>query len=178
MENRVRKRLIAFLAASCSSAVLAGEPGWTISEATGAVQITRGGLTKIAARGLNIAAGDTVTTGATGRAVLVRGSEYMMVAPRSRLRLPAEQQASGFTQMVEEFGNVIFMIKKKMTPHFEVRTPYLAAVVKGTTFAVGVTPEGTSVQVLARGAATAVGQRHPGELVIEADAHPIRAQQP
>ena len=52
------------------------------------------------------------------------------------------------TRVVEEFGNIVFMIKKKMTPHFEVQTPYLAAVVKGTTFSVGVSAQGTAVQVL------------------------------
>lgn len=144
----MRKRLIALLIAGCSSAAVAGEPGWTVSETSGPVQIGHAGISKIATRGLGIAAGDTVTTGPGGRAVLVRGTEYMMVAANSRLRLPAQQQASGVTQMIEDFGNVVFMIKKKMTPHFEVKTPYLAAVVKGTTFSVGVTPAGASVQVL------------------------------
>lgn len=144
----MRTRLIAILAAGCSSAAIAGEPSWTISEVSGPVQIAHAGLGKIATRGLAIAAGDTVSTGPGGRVVLVRGTEYMMVAANTRLRLPAEQKADGFTQMIEDFGNVVFMIKKKMTPHFEVRTPYLAAVVKGTTFSVGVTPTGASVQVL------------------------------
>ena len=144
----MRKRLIALLIAGCSSAAIAGEPGWTVSETSGPVQIGHAGISKVATRGLGVAEGDTVSTGPGGRAVLVRGTEYMMVAGNSRLRLPAEQKASGFTQMAQDFGNVVFMIKKKMTPHFEVKTPYLAAVVKGTTFSVGVTPKGASVQVL------------------------------
>ncbi|WP_010218173.1 FecR family protein [Sphingomonas sp. PAMC 26621] len=144
----MRKRFIAIIAAGCSSTAMATEPGWTVSETSGPVQIGHGGLSKVATRGLGVAAGDTVTTGPGGRAVLVRGSEYMMVAAASRLRLPVEVQATGFTQVVQEVGNVVFMIKKKMTPHFEVKTPYLAAVVKGTTFSVGVTDKGASVQVL------------------------------
>ena len=145
----MRNRILAVLAASCSTAALAGPQGWTISEASGSVQVSRGGLTTVAARGGAIAAGDTVTTGKGGRAVLVRGTEFMMVAPNSRLRLPAAAETStGITRIVEEFGNVVFMIKKKMTPHFEVQTPYLAAVVKGTTFSVNVAERGTSLQVL------------------------------
>ena len=85
----MRNRILAVLAASCSTAALAGPQGWTISEASGSVQVSRGGLTTVAARGGAIAAGDTVTTGKGGRAVLVRGTEFMMVAPNSRLRLPA-----------------------------------------------------------------------------------------
>ena len=144
----MRNYLFATLIAGCSSIAIAGEPSWIVSETHGLVQIGHVGISKVATRGLSIAAGDIVSTGPGGRAVLVRGTEYMMIASNSRLRLPAEQQTNGFTQMVEELGNVFFMIKKTMTPHFEVKTPYLAAVVKGTTFSVGVTSTGASVQVL------------------------------
>ena len=67
--------------------------------------------------------------------------------------------------MIEDFGNVVFMIKKKMTPHFEVKTPYLAAVVKGTTFSVGVTPSGASVQVLEGAVDVATVDRGAHELL-------------
>ncbi len=151
------KRLIAILAASCSTMAIANETSWTVSEMSGSVHVSHRGLSRVATRGLSVTAGDTVTTGPGARAVLVRGSEYMMVASGSRLQLQPEAQASGFTQMIEEFGNVVFMIKKKTTPHFEVRTPYLAAVVKGTTFAVGVTPQGASVEVLEGAVEVATG---------------------
>ncbi len=144
----MRRALFVFLAATCSVPALAAPAGWTISEAAGTVTIARSGVSTVATRGMAVAAGDVVTTAAGGRAVLVRGSEFMMVAPSSRLRLPAEAQPAGVTRVVEEFGNIVFMIKKKMTPHFEVKTPYLAAVVKGTTFSVGVSDQGTAVQVL------------------------------
>ncbi len=144
----MRRALLAVLAATCSVPALAAPAGWTISEASGTVTVARAGVSTVATRGVAVAAGDVVTTAAGARAVLVRGTEFMMVAPASRLRLPAEAQATGVTRVVEEFGNIVFMIKKKMTPHFEVQTPYLAAVVKGTTFSVGVSDQGTAVQVL------------------------------
>src|SRR6478672_8529580 len=144
---------------------LAAEPGWTISESAGPVQVRHAGVAKIALRGGGVAAGDTVTTGPGGRAVLVRGTEYMMVAANSQLRLPQAEQAGGFTQMIEDFGNVVFMIKKKMTPHLEVKTPYLAAVVKGTTFSVGVSAAGASVQVLEGAVDVATGDGGAHELL-------------
>lgn len=144
----MRKRILALLVASCSTAAIGKEPMWTISETSGTVRVSHAGIMRIATRGSAITPGDVVTTGPGGRAVLVRGSEFMMVASASQLRLPVEEQATGFTRVIEDFGNVVFMIKKKMTPHFEVKTPYLAAVVKGTTFSVGVTSKGASVQVL------------------------------
>lgn len=154
---------------------IANESTWTVSEMSGSVQVAHRGMSRIATRGLSVTAGDTVTTGPGARAVLVRGTEYMMVAAGSRLQLQPEAQSSGFTQMIEEFGNVVFMIKKKATPHFEVRTPYLAAVVKGTTFAVGVTPQGASVQVLEGAVEVATGDGgardllRPGSVAIVAE---------
>ena len=154
---------------------IANESTWTVSEMSGSVQVAHRGMSRIATRGLSVTAGDTVTTGPGARAVLVRGTEYMMVAAGSRLQLQPEVQSSGLTQMIEEFGNVVFMIKKKTTPHFEVRTPYLAAVVKGTTFAVGVTPQGASVQVLEGAVEVATGDGgardllRPGSVAIVAE---------
>ena len=161
----MRKRILALLVASCSTTAMAQGPGWTISESSGPVRVAHAGITKVATRGSAIAPGDVVTTGAGGRAVLVRGPEYMMVAPASQLRLPSEEQATGFTRVIEDFGNVVFMIKKKLTPHFEVKTPYLAAVVKGTTFTVGVTPAGASVQVLEGAVDVATGDGGAHELL-------------
>lgn len=178
------KRLIAILAASYSTMAIANESTWTVSEMSGSVQVAHRGMSRIATRGLSVTAGDTVTTGPGARAVLVRGTEYMMVAAGSRLQLQPEAQSSGLTQMIEEFGNVVFMIKKKTTPHFEVRTPYLAAVVKGTTFAVGVTPQGASVQVLEGAVEVATGDGgardllRPGSVAIvaENDRYRIRVE--
>ena len=183
-ERHVFKRLIAILVASCSTMAIANESTWTVSEMSGSVQVAHRGMSRIATRGLSVTAGDTVTTGPGARAVLVRGTEYMMVAAGSRLQLQPEAQSSGFTQMIEEFGNVVFMIKKKTTPHFEVRTPYLAAVVKGTTFAVGVTPQGASVQVLEGAVEVATGDGgardllRPGSVAIvaENDRYRIRVE--
>ena len=123
-------------------------PIWSISEATGSVTVLHTGIAKIATRGSMIAPGDVVRTGVGGRAVLVHGQEYMMVAPGSQVRLPADAEKGAVTKLVEEAGNVVFMIKKMATPHFEVKTPYLAAVVKGTTFSVSVGDTGATVHVL------------------------------
>jgi hypothetical protein len=50
-------------------------------------------------------------------------------------------------QLIEDWGSALFKIEKKSTPHFGVQTPYLAAVVKGTTFTVTVGPEDAKVKV-------------------------------
>lgn len=131
-----------------SGAAYAGTPGWSVSEVSGPVFVGKPGLSKTGTvtRGAALSAGDIVSTGKGGRAVIVRGGEYLTVAPNTQLQL-TEPKAGAFTQIVQSFGNVVFKIQKKTTPHFQVKTPYLAAVVKGTTFSVTVTPAGASVQV-------------------------------
>lgn len=143
----VRKTVFA-VALLTSGAAYAGTPGWSVSEASGPVFVSKVGLAKTSAvtRGAGLSEGDIISTGKGGRAVIVRGGEYLTVAPNTRLQL-TEPKAGALTQIVQSFGNVLFKIQKKSTPHFQVNTPYLAAVVKGTTFSVTVTPAGASVQV-------------------------------
>ncbi|WP_332811737.1 FecR domain-containing protein [Sphingomonas sp.] len=120
---------------------------WQVSEASGEVRLTHDGQSRAAVRGALLASGSTITTGARARAVIVRGEEFVVISPGSQLRVPAANSPNTVMQMIEDFGTAVFKIKKKSTPHFGVQTPYLAAVVKGTTFTVTVGPEGGSVQV-------------------------------
>ncbi|QTD54447.1 FecR family protein [Parasphingorhabdus cellanae] len=146
MSNPVAKSLI-IAALLSSSAAYAGTPGWQVSEISGNVTIARNGVVKIAQRQTKLAAGDVIKTGPKGRAVLLRGGEYLVVSPASHIEIAEPAKSGKVTQIIEYLGNVLFRIDKKETPHFGVKTPYMAAVVKGTTFSVSVSPEGTAVQV-------------------------------
>ncbi len=134
-----------------SSTAYAGSPAWKISEMSGTVSIAHVGANKIAfnriaLKGGAVGEGDIIST-ANGRAVLVRGEEYVVVSPNSRLRIVDTAEENTVTQFFQSVGNSVFKIKKKSTPHFGVQTPFLAAVVKGTTFSVTVTETGAAVQV-------------------------------
>ena len=131
-----------------AGAANAATDGWQISEKSGNVIVLHSGVSKIALQGNAVAMGDVISTGTNGRAVLVRGQEYLVVAPDTRLRIADPAPSGGFVQIIQDVGNVIFKIKRKSTPHFAVQTPYLAAVVKGTTFSVTVGEAGASVQVI------------------------------
>ena len=130
-----------------SAAAAQGAP-WRISEVTGEVSVSEGGRSRAATRGALLSSGATVTTRARGRAVLVRGQEFVVVSPRTQLRIPEAAQArGGIIQVLADWGTALFRIERRETPHFGVQTPYLAAVVKGTTFTVNVGEAGASVQV-------------------------------
>lgn len=128
--------------------VQAATPDWTISESSGSVIVVRaqGGSAK-AARGTALRQGDTITTGTKSRAVIIRKQEFITISANSRVVVTAAK-AGSMVQIVQQTGTAIYKIKKKTTPHFAVETPYLAAVVKGTTFSVNVGKFGASVQVI------------------------------
>jgi hypothetical protein len=138
----------AVMLATTSSAALAQSQIWRISETAGAVSVRRGTEIKPAARNAVLAPGDAVVTGPGGRAVLVHDRDFVTVSANSRVSVPLVQEATGFTRIVQDIGNAIFRIEKLKVPHFAVKTPYLAAVVKGTTFSVTVDGSGTSLQVV------------------------------
>ncbi len=121
---------------------------WIVSQKSGEVRVIRSGMQPAS---VNLRAalspGDIVATGANGRAMLTRGDDYVVVAPDSRLALPKEQQETGFTRLIQQVGTMLYKVKRTGVPHFEVKTPMLAAVVKGTTFTVVVDQKGAAVQV-------------------------------
>jgi hypothetical protein len=120
---------------------------WEVTERSGEVSIDAGGIVTSAERGLVLNPGDIVETGEAGRAVIVRGAEYVILSPKSRIRIAAPTAADQQTQISQAFGTADFKIQKKATGSFGVKTPFLAAVVKGTEFNVTVSDAGARVQV-------------------------------
>ena len=139
--------VLAPLLMAIGGTALAQTPAWRISEVSGQVTIIENGGSRAATRGMLLAQGSTIATAAQARAVVVRGQEFVVVSPRSRLRIPQAQTSGGIVQMLTDWGTALFRIERRSTPHFGVQTPYLAAVVKGTTFTVTVGEAGASVQV-------------------------------
>jgi hypothetical protein len=125
----------------------AATPTWKISEVSGPVTLMEGGRTRAARRGALLASGAMIATSGGGRAVIVRGQEFVVISPGSRLRVPDAKSGNRIVQLIQDLGSAMFRIEKKSTPHFGVQTPYLAAVVKGTTFTVTVGPESSKVEV-------------------------------
>lgn len=124
-----------------------GPARWTVTQASGDVRVVRNGLQPASLQvRASLAPGDVVATGATGRVVLVRGGDYVVVAPGSRLHLPKEE-TSGFTRLLQQVGTMLYKVQHTGVPHFEVKTPLLAAVVKGTSFTVVVDDKRAAVQV-------------------------------
>ena len=125
----------------------AATPPWKVSEVSGDVRLSEAGKTRAAAKGALLGSGAMITTAPGARAVIVRGGEFVVISPGTRIRVPEESSPNKIMQLIEDWGSALFKIEKKSTPHFGVQTPYLAAVVKGTTFTVTVGPENAKVKV-------------------------------
>jgi FecR protein len=133
---------------ACSSALAADGGVWSVSKSTGEVWVTTTGAQKASLRQEeNLKPGDTIRTGPNGRVLMVRGEESMLIAPNSVISVPAEAKDGMQTTILQQAGSIVLEVEKKNVQHFEVETPYLAAVVKGTQFIVTVNADSTSVEV-------------------------------
>ena len=92
--------------------------------------------------------GQTVRTGENGMLLLVRGEESMLVSPNSVIDIPKDNRDGMSTTIMQRAGSVLVKAEKRKVNHFEVVTPYLAAVMKGTKFRVSADRSGSNVEVL------------------------------
>ena len=149
MQRLILIVLSAFFFLATPALAKGSEAFWVVSQRSGDARVVRSGLQPASLMAnAALAPGDIVMTGSTGRATLARGSDYIVVAPRSELRLPATPQPSGFTRVIQTLGTMLFKVRHTGTPHFAVDTPMLAAVVKGTTFTIVVDKDRSAVQVI------------------------------
>ena len=139
---------MALVLGAASSARAAEDGTWSVSKSSGEVWVTTTGAEPVSLSHEEILKpGDTIRTGRTGRVLLVRGEETILISPNSVIGLPAEKKEGLSTTIVQQAGSILLEVEKRNVKHFEVETPYLAAVVKGTQFSVTVKPASTSVDV-------------------------------
>src|SRR5689334_8697969 len=147
--NGMRYVLTMAVALVASSAAFAGDDGvWSISKSSGEVWVTTSGAEQVSLRQEDpLKPGDVIRTGRNGRVLLVRGEETILIAPNSVIGLPTDKKDGLSTTILQQAGSILLEVEKRNVKHFEVETPYLAAVVKGTQFAVTVSADSTRVEV-------------------------------
>src|SRR5579862_4130429 len=126
----------------------AEEAPWHVSKSSGAVWVAGTGVQQVSLAEAVLKPGDHIRTGRNGRVLLTRGTETILISPNSDLELPAEPKDGLATTILQRTGSVLIEDEEQAAPHFQVQTPYLAAIVKGTQFRVTVNPNGGSVDVL------------------------------
>jgi len=138
------------LALGAASIAHAGDgEAWSVSKSSGEVWMTTTGAQTVSLSQQDVLKpGDTIRTGRNGRVLLVRGAETILVSPNSAIGLPTENKDGLSTTIVQQAGSILLEVEKRNVKHFEVETPYLAAVVKGTQFRVSVNAASTSIEVI------------------------------
>ena len=130
---------MAFVVGSASGALAADDGAWSVSKSSGEVWMSSTGTQAVSLGKEDVLKpGDSIRTGRNGRVLLVRGEETILVSPNSVIGLPAEKKEGLSTTIVQRAGSILLEVEKRNVKHFEVETPYLAAVVKGTQFRVSV----------------------------------------
>src|SRR5436190_21019330 len=138
-----------FMLATAPAAFAADGGDWTVSKSSGEVWLSASGVQQAALKQEDVLKpGDTISTGRTGRVLLTRGEEAILVSPNSVVGVPAEKKEGLSTTIKQQAGSILLDVEKRNVKHFEVETPYLAAVVKGTQFRVTVNAGKTTVDVV------------------------------
>jgi hypothetical protein len=129
---------------------LASDASWHVAKSSGEVFIssTEAPQPVSLTSDAEVNPGQTIRTGENGMLLLVRGEESMLVSPNAVIEIPKENRDGMSTTIMERAGSVLVKAEKRKVNHFEVVTPYLAAVVKGTQFRVSAEGGGSSVEVL------------------------------
>ena len=140
--------LMTLVFVGAGSGAVAEEGAWRVSKMSGDVSVTTSGAQPVSLTDETILRpGDNVRTGRNGRVLLVRGEESILIAPNSVIGIPGEKKEDGWTTVIQRAGSILLEVEKRNVKHFEVTTPYLAAVVKGTRFQVTVNNNETHVDV-------------------------------
>jgi len=140
---------VALVLAATSGAFAADDGTWTVGKSSGEVWLSSTGVQPASLKqDETLKPGDTVRTGRSGRVLLQRGEERILISPNSVVGLPSAAKDGLATTILQQAGSILLEVEKRNVKHFEVETPYLAAVVKGTQFRVTVGAASTSVDVV------------------------------
>ena len=140
------RRLFAILAMALILTGPAVAADWVVMRLRGVVDILVEGNWVPLKRGQIVANEQMVRTLATGHVELQRNLEIVTLGANTEIRIETNSE-TGYTTILQDFGRVEVDAEAKRVKHFEVKTPYLAAVVKGTHFVVTSDTDGASVMV-------------------------------
>jgi hypothetical protein len=148
--NRTICGLFACVLIFCATGIAGAQDApWQVSKSSGEVWITTAGGQQVSlSTDTKLNPGDNVRTGKNGRVLLTRGEERIMVSSNTAIGIPAEKKGDLPTTIVQQAGTILLDVEKKNVRHFEIETPYLAAVVKGTQFRVTVEKGRSRVEVV------------------------------
>jgi hypothetical protein len=157
---------------SFSAMSIADSQPWVVDSVSGDVyvrQINQEGNnnSKAVIPGTVLWAPFEVITGRDGKARFQRGADRIEVSPNSAIELGAdiEESAGALSRIKLMLGIALFNVDKMPKRGFEVETPFLVSVVKGTTFSVRVGARAAGVSLVEGRLLVLNGSRENGLMI-------------
>jgi hypothetical protein len=149
MTARPIAALLTVLALLGAGSTAHAQDSWRISKSSGDVSIMIEGFQPVALTvGMTLQPGSALRTGQNGRVLLTRGNETILISANSAISFPKNGKQNGMsTTVLQQAGSILLEVEKRAINHFEVETPHLSAVVKGTRFHVTMSGNETRVGV-------------------------------
>ena len=146
---RTSSRLVLVAVVLSSGAVSAARAEHiTITRMSGSVTVLADGSKVDARVGASLATPLRIETASDGSLHIEQESSALDIGPNSVVVLPQTAPTSKWERIRQEVGRVLYSVKPRKTRSFEVETPYLVSVVKGTTFSVAIDERSATVALL------------------------------
>lgn len=145
--------LLFILVLLTAGTALAADHPWVVVSSSGAVAVTGGESDEHALgvrSGARLLPPFSVRTGHDGQFVITRGQDVMTIGPGAHIEIPVPAEGGDgiVTRIRQVLGSVLYQVEHKLKSAFEVHTPYLVSVVKGTTFNILVTTDSSTVALI------------------------------
>ncbi len=158
--------LVSLFLTATSLSAWADDTAWLVTSIEGDVRVrSLDASWRVLVAEQTLKAGTEIETTPGSRLVLTRGADTVIASPGSAFEIGANgdnANTADSPSITQKLGTLLFKIDSRAgIDRFRVRTPYLAAVIKGTVFSVSVTPEGSALHVtegLVQVASPATGQ--------------------
>lgn len=123
----------------------AAEEFWSVVETEGAAETLEENVRRNAATGFVLRGNSAAVTSASGHVTLRRGADTIRLSHSSHIEISADASEDGVWQRL---GRVLFNIESQEFRNFEIDTPLMVFVIKGTTFSVTVEPGRERISVI------------------------------
>ena len=136
MSNIVVRVALATLLSAAPAVAQAAD--WEIVSLEGPVKVSANGEWRALGANETVRRGAWLKTGTRGTLTLRQIGTQTTVAlqPRTQVSVAGLSGDDTATELLQRFGKTTLKVEKRDAPHFRVHTPYLTAIVKGTTLTV------------------------------------------
>ena len=166
LNSFLKALLVSLFLTVTSLSAWADDTAWLVTSIEGDVRVrSLDASSRVLVVEQTLEAGTGIETAPGSRLVLTRGEDTVIASPGSTFEIGPNGESADAAEapsIIQKLGTLLFKIDSRAgIDRFRVRTPYLAAVIKGTVFSVSVTPEGSALHVtegLVQVASPATGQ--------------------